>query len=144
MTFAPKKSLGQNFLVDEHARRRIAEAAKIKEGDVVIEIGPGTGLLTRELLKYPVKKLIAFEVDSRAVAALAEEIEDPRLDVLQQDFLEADIAKLHKENGKLKIAGNIPYYITSPIVFKLIDNRESLNDATLLIQQEVAHRLTAA
>jgi len=144
MDFKAKKSLGQNFLVDEKARIRIAEAANIEEGDIVIEIGPGTGLLTHELLKFPLQKLTAFEVDERAVALLNEEIHDDRIEVRSDDFLEVDIKKLHEEYGrKLKIIGNIPYYITSPIIFKLIDDREYISDATLLIQLEVAERLTA-
>jgi 16S rRNA (adenine1518-N6/adenine1519-N6)-dimethyltransferase len=141
--FHAKKSLGQNFLVDEKARNRIAEAAAIQEGDVVIEIGPGTGLLTHELLKFPLRKLIAFEVDERAVALLSDEIHDDRIEIRSQDFLEANLKSLYEEFGKLKIVGNIPYYITSPILFKLIDDREYISDARLLIQLEVAERLTA-
>ncbi len=144
MNLKANKSLGQNFLVDEKARTRIAEAAGIKEGDVVIEIGPGTGLLTKELLKLPLKKLIAYEVDDRAVELLREEILDDRFEVRSEDFLKADISALQNEFGaKLKVVGNIPYYITSPILFKLIDDRDHITDATLLIQLEVAERLTA-
>src|SRR5437016_693496 len=143
LSIRAKKSLGQNFLVDEKARRRIAEAAQINEGNVVVEIGPGTGLLTHELLKFPLKKLLAFEVDPRAVALLTEEIQDERFEIRSEDFLKADIPKLYKEYGKLKIVGNIPYYITSPIIFKLIDEREYISDALLLVQFEVAERLTA-
>lgn len=144
MNLKANKSLGQNFLVDEKARTRIAEAAGIKEGDVVIEIGPGTGLLTKELLKLPLKKLIAYEVDDRAVELLREEITDERFEVRSEDFLKADISVLQNEFGtKLKVVGNIPYYITSPILFKIIDDRDYITDATLLIQLEVAERLTA-
>jgi len=145
MNLTANKSLGQNFLVDEKARKRIAEAAGIAEGDIVIEIGPGTGLLTKELLNFPLKKLIAFEVDERAVALLVEEIHDDRFEVRSEDILKSDIAALKDEFGaKIKVIGNIPYYITSPILFKLIDDREHITDATLLIQLEVAERLTAS
>ena len=145
MNLKANKSLGQNFLVDEKARTRIAEAAGVKEGDVVIEIGPGTGLLTKELLKLPLKKLIAYEVDDRAVELLRDEIQDERFEVRSEDFLKADISILKNEFGaKLKVVGNIPYYITSPILFKLLDDRDYITDATLLIQLEVAERLTAA
>lgn len=145
MNLTAKKSLGQNFLVDEKARLRIAEAAAIAEGDIVIEIGPGTGLLTKELLKYPLKKLIAFEVDERAVALLKEEFHGEKFEVRSEDILKSDIAALRNEFGtKLKVIGNIPYYITSPILFKLIDDRVYITDATLLIQLEVAERLTAS
>ncbi|MFI5264935.1 MAG: 16S rRNA (adenine(1518)-N(6)/adenine(1519)-N(6))-dimethyltransferase RsmA [Candidatus Kapaibacterium sp.] len=145
MNLTANKSLGQNFLVDEKARMRIADAAGIAEGDVVIEIGPGTGLLTKELLKYPLKKLIAFEVDERAVALLGEEIHDERFEVRGEDFLKVDINALKSEAGsELKVIGNIPYYITSPILFKLIDDREHVTFALLLMQLEVAERLTAS
>ncbi|MEP7234325.1 MAG: 16S rRNA (adenine(1518)-N(6)/adenine(1519)-N(6))-dimethyltransferase RsmA [Ignavibacteriota bacterium] len=145
MNLTANKSLGQNFLVDEKARLRIAQAAGISEGDVVIEIGPGTGLLTKELLKYPLKKLIAYEVDERAVALLVEEIHNDKFEVRTADILKTDLAALAKEyGGKIKVIGNIPYYITSPILFKLIDERDSITDATLLIQLEVAERLTAS
>ncbi len=145
MNLTAKKSLGQNFLVDEKARTRIARAAGIAEGDIVIEIGPGTGLLTKELLEFPLKKLVAFEVDERAVELLREEIRDERFEVRSADFLNVEISALYNEFGaKLKVIGNIPYYITSPILFKLIDDRRHITDATLLIQLEVAERLTAS
>lgn len=138
------KSLGQNFLVDEKARNRIAEAAAIAEGDIVVEIGPGTGLLTKELLKYPLKKLMAFEIDERAVELLKEEITDERFEVRSEDFLKIDIGALRNDSeAKLKVIGNIPYYITSPILFKLIEEREHIASALILTQLEVAERLTA-
>ena len=144
MNLTAKKSLGQNFLVDEKARNAIAKAAGIVGGDVVIEIGPGTGLLTKELLKYPLKRLIAFEVDERAVELLKEEIHDDRFEVRNQDILGVDFAALRDECGaKLKVIGNIPYYITSPIIFKIIDDREFVSTALLMIQLEVAERLCA-
>jgi len=144
MNFTAKKSLGQNFLVDEKARIRIAETAGIMEGDIVIEIGPGTGLLTKQILRYPLKKLIAFEIDQRAVKLLAQEINDERFEVRDEDILNIDLKKLFEENGsRMRIIGNIPYYITSPIIFRLIDERDYITDATLLVQWEVAERLTA-
>src|SRR5437764_5802989 len=143
LSIRAKKSLGQNFLVDEKARIRIAEAGSIHENDVVVEIGSGTGLLTHELLKFPLKKLVAFEVDSRAIVLLADEIQDERFEIRAYDFLKADIPKLYKEYGRLKVVGNIPYYITSPIIFKLIDERVYIYNAALLVQFEVAERLTA-
>jgi 16S rRNA (adenine1518-N6/adenine1519-N6)-dimethyltransferase len=137
-----KKSLGQNFLVDPNALSRIAEAANVREGETVIEIGPGTGLLTKELLGKPLEKLIAYEVDDRAIELLHREIRDPRFELRHQDFLEADLREFGT-TGSLRIVGNIPYYITSPILFKLIDDRRFLRDALLLMQLEVAERLTA-
>jgi 16S rRNA (adenine1518-N6/adenine1519-N6)-dimethyltransferase len=137
-----KKSLGQNFLVDKKALSRIVLAAGIVTGDTVIEIGPGTGLLTHELLKSELGHLICYEVDERAVALLREEINDARIEIRKQDFLGADLTEMSKD--KLRVVGNIPYYITSPIIFKLIDDRAYVKDALLLVQLEVAERLTAS
>jgi 16S rRNA (adenine1518-N6/adenine1519-N6)-dimethyltransferase len=140
MTLPAKRSLGQNFLVDENILRRIAAESHIRQDDIVVEIGPGTGALTRHLLEYPLRKLIAFEVDHRAVALLQNEITDPRFEVRHMDFLEC---KLSEIGSDIKMIGNIPYYITSPILFKLVDDRSVIRDALLLIQREVAERLTA-
>jgi 16S rRNA (adenine1518-N6/adenine1519-N6)-dimethyltransferase len=142
-----KKSLGQHFLVDENYHKRIVAAIAPNSDDVVIEIGPGTGLLTKHLVASPLKKLIAFEVDKRAVPQLREALEDAadRVDIVEQDFLEANLHELAAREGKkLRVAGNIPYNISSPIIFKLIDDRAVVRDATLLIQLEVAERLTAS
>jgi 16S rRNA (adenine1518-N6/adenine1519-N6)-dimethyltransferase len=151
-----KKSLGQHFLVDTAALKRIAEAANICDGDEVIEIGPGTGLLTKELLPTGLQRLIAYEVDDRAVEMLREEIHDERFEVRHEDFLEAELGDFYHKDTKtivpspqplapsrIRVIGNIPYYITSPIIFKLIDDRRFISDAVLLVQLEVAERLTA-
>ncbi len=141
-----KKSLGQHFLIDPKFHERIVGALKIQVNDVVVEIGPGTGLLTRELLKSPLERLIAFELDDRAIPILKESFksEGERFEVREQDFLLTDLGELSRSIGQtLRIAGNIPYYITSPILFKLIDDREYIQDAILLVQLEVAERLTA-
>ena len=142
-----RKSLGQHFLVDPKKHRRIVESLAPERGDVVIEIGPGTGLLTQHLLASQLDKLIAYELDARAVPELQEMFrsESERFQIIEQDFLEADLLNLSKIEGKkLRVVGNIPYYITSPILFKLIDEREAVRDALLLIQLEVAERLTAS
>jgi 16S rRNA (adenine1518-N6/adenine1519-N6)-dimethyltransferase len=141
-----RKSLGQHFLVDPKINERIVAAINPKIDDTIVEIGPGTGLLTRKLLETPIKKLISFELDERAVPELREAFADEgeRFAVIEQDFLEADLANILPLDVKtLRIAGNIPYNITSPIIFKLIDERKFLRDATLLVQKEVAERLTA-
>jgi 16S rRNA (adenine1518-N6/adenine1519-N6)-dimethyltransferase len=142
-----KKSLGQHFLVDESVHKRIVGAIRPTPEDVVIEIGPGTGLLTKHLLASQLKKLIAFEVDKRAVPLLREAFADKvdRVDVVEQDFLTTDLKVIfERELQKLRVAGNIPYNISSPIIFKLIDDRAFVRDATLLVQLEVAERLTAS
>ena len=148
-----RKSLGQHFLVDPKKHQRIVEALAPLAGDVVIEIGPGTGLLTRYLLESPLEKLIAYELDARAIPELQEmfRFEGKRFQIVEQDFLEAELPELARfeddrsstEDKKLRVVGNIPYYITSPILFKLIDERDAVKDAVLLVQQEFAERLTA-
>lgn len=135
-----KKSLGQHFLVDENILRRIAEATGIQEGESVIEIGPGTGLLTKHLLQQPLSKLTAFELDERAIDILEHEFADEKFSVVHKDFLKVELSEL-RTDGKLNVIGNIPYYITTPIVFKLIEERSNIRCATLLMQLEVAERL---
>ncbi len=142
-----RKSLGQHFLVDPKIHERIVKVIALSAEDVLVEIGPGTGLLTRKLLASHVKKVIAFELDARAIPELRAEFESAgdRFEVREQDFLLANLHEIAAQQGsKLRVAGNIPYYITSPILFKLIDERNCLQDATLLIQKEVAERLSAA
>src|SRR5438309_897606 len=142
-----KKSLGQHFLVDENVHKRIVAAIRPAADDVVIEIGPGTGLLTKHLVASPLRKLIAFEVDARAVPLLRSALVDEgdRVDIVEKDFLKADVLALaEREQQKFRVAGNIPYNISSPIIFKLIDDRSVVRDATLLVQLEVAERLVAS
>lgn len=147
-----KKSLGQHFLIDPKAHERIVRAIAPGPDDVMIEIGPGTGLLTKHLLATPLRHLIAYELDARAIPTLRAEFAShaDRFEVIEGDFLDADLgaiaARAIAHDGaapRTRIAGNIPYYITSPILFKLIDAREHISDATLLLQREVAERLTA-
>jgi 16S rRNA (adenine1518-N6/adenine1519-N6)-dimethyltransferase len=150
-----KKSLGQHFLIDPRAHERIVKAVAPTADDVVIEIGPGTGLLTKHLIASPLKKLVAFELDSRAVPLLIEQFPDERFELREQDFLEINLLGIaagfpspnpsrEREGNRLKVVGNIPYYITSPILFKLIDERAAVSTATLLLQREVADRLVAS
>ncbi|HEY3874474.1 MAG TPA: 16S rRNA (adenine(1518)-N(6)/adenine(1519)-N(6))-dimethyltransferase RsmA [Candidatus Kapabacteria bacterium] len=145
-TLPAKKSLGQHFLIDPSYHERIVKAAAIEPGDCTIEIGPGTGLLTKHLLGTPLEKLIAFELDARAIPELQEMFQDQqsRFEVRQEDFLKTNLETISTECGKkLRVVGNIPYYITSPILFKLIDERRAVLDAVMLVQQEVAERLVA-
>lgn len=142
-----RKSLGQNFLVDVSAHKRIVAAIAPTAEDVLVEIGPGTGLLTKHLLASPLKRLIAFELDTRAIPELQREFasEGERFAVREEDILKVDLRTVSQEvSSPLRVAGNIPYYITSPILFKLIDERSVIRDATLLLQLEVAERLTAS
>ncbi len=140
-----KKSLGQHFLTDENILRRIAEATDIRPNETVIEIGPGTGLLTKHLLNQPLLKLTAFELDERAIDLLNDQFNTEKFSVVHQDFLQTNLSALVPADPampqKLNVIGNIPYYITTPIIFKLIEERRDIRYATLLMQLEVAERL---
>lgn len=137
----PKKSLGQHFLRDPNTIRKIAQSLEAPSDAVVIEIGPGTGVLTRELAGR-FDRLVAIEVDQRAVAHLTETL--PGVTVIHADVLSVDWRALTKEYGeKLWVIGNLPYYITSPILFDLLDARDVIHQAVLMMQKEVAQRLVA-
>ncbi|MEL7171263.1 MAG: 16S rRNA (adenine(1518)-N(6)/adenine(1519)-N(6))-dimethyltransferase RsmA, partial [Bacteroidota bacterium] len=140
----PKKSLGQHFLHDRHAIARIVAALDAKQDDPVVEIGPGTGALTRPLAER-FARLVALEVDERAIAVLQAEL--PDLDMRHTDVLDVDWGSLAEELGAsehgLTVVGNLPYYITSPILFALLGARRHLRRAVVMMQKEVAERLVA-
>lgn len=143
MRVAPKKSLGQNFLVDRKMARRIVDSLELAPGDQIVEIGPGEGALTEYLIESGAK-VTAVEIDPRSAEALRERFGD-RLTIVEQDFLQIDLGTIldPPPEGGVTIVGNIPYYITSPILFHLFDNREAVKEATLMMQKEVAERLVA-
>lgn len=138
----PKQSLGQNFLRDDNLARKIVSAITPRHNDVVLEIGPGEGALTRHLAPA-VHRLIAVDIDRRVIDHLREEINDTRVTFLHQDFLATDLPALAGA-VKLRVVGNIPYNITSPILFHLLDHRTHISDITLMVQKEVARRLVAS
>ena len=139
----PKRSLGQNFLRDENIARKIVRAMDPQRDDVVVEIGPGEGVLTRHLIPV-VKKLIAVEIDVRAVDRLKNEFSAQDVEIVHGDFLEFDFSLAQTRFGKpVRAIGNIPYQITSPILFHLLDHRAHVQDITLMIQKEVADRIVA-
>lgn len=135
----PLKRFGQNYLVDKNTTLKIVNEFDPKSNDVVIEIGPGTGALTSELMPK-VKKLYAVEIDKRVVESLA--LSYPSVNVINHDFIKLDLNNYENEKP-LRIIGNIPYNITSPILFKLIENRTLVKDAMMMVQFEVAKRITA-
>ncbi|MEX2600174.1 MAG: 16S rRNA (adenine(1518)-N(6)/adenine(1519)-N(6))-dimethyltransferase RsmA [Balneolaceae bacterium] len=147
----PKKSLGQHFLKDGNTIRKIAAALPADpERDLVIEIGPGTGMLTKNLLER-YQNVRAVEIDQRAVAVLKESF--PELDVIHGDVLKISWDRLlegYTLSGSMKpdsagvhIIGNLPYFITSQILFGILEQRNRLRTATLMMQKEVAERLIA-
>ena len=148
----PRKSrLGQNFLVDQQAIRRIVAAAGDCSNRTVIEIGPGKGAITRELAAKA-EHLVALEVDPELAARLSSTF-DPaaagqagsKVRIETVDVLSFDFAAVAADTGqRLVVVGNLPYYITSPILLKLAENCEALDRAVLMVQREVADRVTAA
>lgn len=139
MMIRPKKSLGQNYLRDKNIIRKIFEVINPQIDDQLIEIGPGLGALTEELSKI-VKNYTAIEIDERVIDDLKENY--PQSNIINEDFLKTDLSKFFT-GKKLRIVGNVPYNITSPIIFKMIYNRKIIEDSVLMIQHEVAKRLHA-
>lgn len=142
MEIKAKKSLGQNFLQDENILKNIANSITTKTNDLIIEIGPGKGALTK-YLKDKNSFLICYEIDER-MKEILKKLEDNKTKIIFNDFLQADIINDSQEFAyeNIYIIANIPYYITTPIIKKVI-KQEKLKSMTLLIQKEVAERLSA-
>lgn len=138
--FRHKKSLGQHFLKDKNIIRKIADIAEIEPGEKVWEVGPGKGILTEELLKRDAE-LTCFEIDKSLYSHL-EELFGDRLHLIKQDVLKADWNSLFPEE-KIKIVANLPYQITSPFLFKAADHIDHLALIVIMIQKEVAQRISA-
>ena len=143
------KSLGQNFLIREEVVQAIVDSSEIKKEDLVIEIGPGLGTLTKELLEKA-GKVICIELDKKMVQILEDRFSlYDNFELLNQDVLKVDLRNLiekEKENSniqKVKIVANLPYYITTPIIRKLLEDELPLESITVMIQKEVADRLIA-
>jgi len=138
-----KKSLGQHFLHDDRIARRIVAAADLHPGDAILEIGPGGGALTRHLVAAAGRATVV-ELDARVLeglrAAYGETVE-----IVHGDILKIDISALadRQSVGRWRVIGNLPYYITTPIVFYLLDHRARVQDALIMMQREVAARLVA-
>ncbi len=139
MIFKPKKKLGQHFIIDKNIIRKIINAFSPSENDLIVEIGPGKGILTDELVKHS-KNLILVEIDNQLVADLRTKF--PELKIINKDILECNFSTDFFES-KYRIIGNLPYYITSQILFKIFDNKNNIIDAMIMIQKEVAERLVA-
>lgn len=138
---APKKSLGQNFLRDENIARNIAAEIDPKRSDVILEIGPGTGALTAHLAEKT-DHYLGVEVDQRSLDLLKTRFQNTEF--LHQSILDVRLEDLeHRFGTRIRVIGNIPYYITSEILFWIFDQRNHVTDAVLMMQLEVARRLTA-
>jgi 16S rRNA (adenine1518-N6/adenine1519-N6)-dimethyltransferase len=139
----PRKRLGQHFLIDPNVLNRVIEAAELSKDDLVIEIGSGLGVVTAELAKL-VYHLIAVEIDKELLRISKEVLKSyQNISFVAKDILEADLQKLIL-GRKYKILGNLPYYITAPIVEKIFEIKDKPELAVLMVQKEVAERMVSA
>ena len=143
--FKFKKSFGQNFLNDKNIIKNIVDKTNIKENSLIIEVGPGSGALTSELAKVA-KNVLSYEIDSRLEEVLDENLgEYHNIDIIYDDFLNRNIKDDIKEYNydNLYFVANIPYYITTPILEKLIESKLDFEVITMMVQKEVADRFSA-
>ena len=141
--FRNRKSLGQNFLTDRNVVLEMIASAGITKDDTVIEIGPGIGALTREL-SASAGKVIALEIDRDLFPVLEFTLSGcENVEVVHADVLKTDIGELIRENGGAKVIGNLPYYITTPIIMRLLETRPAPDNITIMMQKEVAERILA-
>ena len=143
------KSLGQNFLIDENVVNNIVEGSNISKDDLVIEIGPGLGTLTKYLLEKA-GKVVSIELDKKMLTILNDRFKlYDNFELLHSDILKVDLVKLIKEQKEslnlkhAKVVANLPYYITTPIIMKLLEEELDLESITVMVQKEVADRLIA-
>lgn len=141
------KKLGQNFLINDDVIEKIISSANIEQNDIIIEIGPGLGTLTKRLLEKA-GKVIAIEIDSKMINILNDRFEQyDNFVLINQDVLKTDLNKLISQYKnsfeKVKIVANLPYYITTPIIMKLLEEKLDIESITVMIQKEVAQRITA-
>lgn len=141
MSFDYKKSLGQNFLKDQSIVNKIVESIKPESNDLIVEIGPGSGALTKELVKKNCD-VLCFEIDERLKNSL-EQIDSKCLDIVFDDFLKVNLKDYIKDKyNHIYFVGNLPYYITTAIINKIIDESNPY-EITIMIQKEVAERFNA-
>ena len=141
----PRKKLGQHFLVDPNILNKVVRAAQVGREDVVLEVGPGLGEMTLALARHA-KKVIAVEIDERLAAVLKQKVENyPNVEVIKSDILKVDFKRsFKKEASPIKVVANLPYQISTPLLFRFIELREIFSTLTLMLQKEVAERMVAS
>ncbi len=159
---APRKKYGQNFLIDEGVLEEIVAAAGVDDGETVLEIGPGIGALTRVLAR-DASKVVAVEIDEGLIPVLKGTVGDcENVIIINDDIMKTDLNALYEEygagsakdadtgssgtesdHGRFHVAANLPYYITTPVVMKLLEHADIISDITIMIQKEVAERMQA-
>lgn len=144
--FVFKKKFGQNFLVDPHVLSKIIQAADITKDDCILEIGPGIGCVTQQLLEHA-GKVVAIEIDNLLIPILEDNFKNySNFKLVHNDVLKVDLHQLFQEeaNGKkVKVVANLPYYITTPIIMMLLENKLPIETITVMVQKEVAQRMDA-
>jgi 16S rRNA (adenine1518-N6/adenine1519-N6)-dimethyltransferase len=138
-----RKRFGQHFLHDQSVIARIVSAIAVQPNDRVVEIGPGTGALTRVLLEVT-DELHVIEIDRDLVEYLSKEFDDERLVIHQGDALKFDITSLASTDKRLRVVGNLPYNISTPLLFHLLESRDAITDMHFMLQLEVVNRLAAS
>lgn len=141
--FSPLKRFGENYLIDSNVKDKIISEALVGGSDTILEIGPGFGALTFDLVSTGAK-VFAVEKDKKAFAILKDLVKNdfPNLEIFNEDILKFDLKKITKGN-KIKVVGNLPYYITTPVIEYIIENRNIIDQALIVTQKEVALRLLA-
>lgn len=141
-----KKNFGQNFLIDSNILEKIVACAQVTEDDCVLEIGPGIGSLTQVLAEHA-HSVVAVEIDSTLIPILSQTLEGyDNIEIRNQDILKTDVDALiqEKNNGRpMKVVANLPYYITTPIIMDLLEQKHKIESITVMVQKEVAERMQA-
>jgi len=145
--FSFKKSLGQNFLIDTNILRNIVDHAQLTEHSGAIEVGPGIGALTEQLAKRS-KKVVAFEIDQRLLPILEETLAPyDNTKIIHEDILKADVKKMMEQEFQdtedIMLVANLPYYVTTPIIMKILEDRLPIRGIVVMLQKEVAERISA-
>jgi 16S rRNA (adenine1518-N6/adenine1519-N6)-dimethyltransferase len=141
----PRKRLGQHFLIDRNILDKVIRTAQIAKEDAVLEVGPGLGQMTIALA-LRAKRVIAIEIDSKLAAILGKKMKDyPNVEVVNMDILRVDFYRFFKKEGHpIKVVANLPYQISTPLLFHFIESKEIFSSFTLMLQKEVAERMVAS
>ncbi len=140
-SFKPKKSLGQHILLDTNIAKNIVNSLTLKHCSGILEIGPGTGILTELILKLGMENIYLVEIDSAAVEILQGKFAEHKQRIIHGDFLNLNLELLYP--GKFAIIGNLPYNLSSQIFFKILDNKDKVEEVVCMVQKEVAERISS-
>jgi 16S rRNA (adenine1518-N6/adenine1519-N6)-dimethyltransferase len=141
---SPQKRLGQHFLIDRNILSQVVETARVEKGDVVLEIGPGLGEMTLDLARRA-ERIVAVEIDRHLASLLRQKLKDqPNVEIKESDILRVNFREFGETEGrKIKVVANLPYQISTPLLFQFIESREVFSTLTLMLQKEVAQRIVA-